>query len=75
MSAARPARNAPGEADAANFAATFEKFVAADRRAAGPGPVHRPAVPGRRSARQDLHALFARQPPGTWPAGRRFPAW
>lgn len=52
---------APGEADAAQFAFAFEEFITATGAAPGPARYADRRYWAGRSARRDLHALFARR--------------
>ncbi|MFF8992537.1 cytochrome P450 [Streptomyces sp. NPDC014983] len=51
----------PGEADAARFAAAFEEFIAATGAPPGPARYADRRYWAGRSARRELHALFARR--------------
>ncbi|MFE2639437.1 cytochrome P450 [Streptomyces scopuliridis] len=67
---------APGEADAADFAAAFEKFVSATGAPPGPARFTDRRYWAGRSARQDLHTVFARraaQAAGDAPGGSALP--
>ncbi|GHG13235.1 cytochrome P450 [Streptomyces filamentosus] len=59
----------PGEADAARFAAAFEEFVAATGAPPGPARYADRRYWAGRSARRDLHDLFARRAAGGAPGG------